>query len=73
MGENEDIEIDIQDMTSDFLKKQINWRSKATPYSMFKVGRSMFDVQFVRVDRVITRLLVPRPKMCYPVGLISED
>ena len=42
-------------------------------FGEFKVGRSMFDVQYVSVSQVASWLLVLSVKMCYPVELISED
>jgi len=46
MGKDEESEIVIQGLTSDFGKQiELNCGAERHPYSMFNVGRSMFDVR----------------------------
>jgi hypothetical protein len=50
MGKDEETEIAIQSMTSDFWKQmKLDGGAKRLHYSMFKVGRSMFNLLMLDV------------------------
>ena len=50
MGKDDEIKIAIQSMTSDFWKQmKLDGGAKRLHYSMFKVGRSMFNLLMLDV------------------------